>query len=82
MVLGVPREARELLDGVRAWWAWESLRDRVTELAGDAVALRELSARQTDASARVDEASERCFGAGDPSEVSWVCRFYPSDVAD
>ncbi len=72
VVLGVPREARALLDGVRAWWAWESLRDRVTELAGDAVARRELSARQTEASARVDEAIERCFGAGDASEVSWV----------
>jgi len=72
VVVGVPHEARSLLDGAYDWFAWDAVRRDAAGLAGDPVARRELAARVYFASQRVDEAVQRCFGLTEGARVAWV----------
>ena len=72
VVIGVPHEARSLLDGAYDWFAWDAVRRDAAGLAGDPVARRELAARVYFASQRVDEAVQRCFGLTDGARVAWM----------
>jgi hypothetical protein len=72
VVVGVPHEARSLLDGAYDWFAWDAVRRNAAGLASDPVARRELAARVYFASQRVDETVQRCFGLTDGARVAWV----------
>ncbi|MFO0604545.1 MAG: hypothetical protein U0324_15290 [Polyangiales bacterium] len=72
VVIGVPQEARSLLDGVRDWFAWDAVRQSASGLDGDPVARRELTARLHAASQRVDDDLLRCFGLAEGARVAWV----------
>lgn len=72
LVVGVPREGRGLLSAAQEWRAWDSLRGAVGALDHDPVARRELSARLSFATDRLDAAVQSCFGLVDGAEVDWV----------
>ncbi len=74
VVIGVPHEAPALMAVARDWHAWDAVRTRVPELAGDAVARRELATRLRMASTELEQALQSCFGVGDDVSVSWVRR--------
>jgi hypothetical protein len=67
VVVAVPKNAAVILDAAADLDGWLRVRQGTAELAGDAVARRELAARLSSAEQRLDAALADAFGWGDRS---------------